>query len=206
MGLRLSMRVYQAADAATFRSLLEQAATRMGGQILWRDSTSSEQDLRYHLGQQVHTLTVPYHPRIEEFSEHLGDLTQKPWLRLRLQEGSLWDYELVEGDVSLDLFSTLPEYWDYPDVNPATIAEWQGKPEVLARAFHLPVEAIDRYLLHWGYQEVSEEDGYTHVRQGKAYPEDEAEYGDCYQIFDFLRRLGGSEPLECATLKLLKQK
>lgn len=201
MGLRLSMRVYQCKDADTFRQLLEQAAISLGGQVLWREGRG-DQYLHYHFGQHTHTLTVPYVPLIEQFSEAVGDLTGKPWLRLRIQEGSLWDYELVEGGQSLDLFSVCPEYWTYPDVDPAEVDQWRGQPAVLAKAWNLPVQAIDRYLVNWGYEVEGDDEGFHYARQGKAYPDDEAEYGDCLQVFDFLRRLGGSEPLDCATLKL----
>lgn len=204
MGLRLDMRVYQGMDAAAFRHLIEQAASSLGGQLIWLDATVRGQDIRYHLGERVHTLTVPYEPGMEEFSERVGELTEKSWLRLRIQEGTLWDYELVDssGSQSLDTFSVCPEYWNYPEVDPAHVAEWKGKPDVLAKAFDVPLETIEHYLVHWGYQDNGEDECYTYVRQGKAYPDDESGYGECYQVFDFLRRLGGSEPVECATLKL----
>ena len=63
-----------------------------------------------------------------------------------------------------------------------------GRPELLAVAWGVPLESIERYVLQWDMEDPNNESSVI-TRPGKAYPTDKFEYGDYNQLFDFLEKL-----------------
>src|SRR5439155_2111428 len=95
--------------------------------------------------------------------------------------------------------STLPEYWQEDD-------EWnqtqRGDPQLLARIWTIDRQRIERYLVPWGFRSL--EDGvFETVRRGKAYDDDQYEYGNILQMHDFLRAIGGIDPFDFSTTEFL---
>ena len=159
--------------------------------------------------------------------EKLGRKSGLPWIELRIQEGAIWDYALYQGDQCVDLFSVCPQYWSDPpqltvfsygsslkrmvfeafgsrryDDMDERLAEWKGKPAVLAELWGLPKARIERYLVNWGIATDPKEHTFQFTLSGRAYPDDQFEYGNYEQFFDMLRVLGGKEPLDLHTLEL----
>jgi hypothetical protein len=108
---------------------------------------------------------------------------------VRIQEGSLWDYSLYDGASHIDNFSTLAEYWDD---NPEWIATQRGNPTLLARVWRIDQATVENYLKPWGFE--LDGDSFRTSLRGKAYPTDRHEYGDIWQMTDFLRALGAHDP------------
>ena len=53
----------------------------------------------------------------------------------------------------VDTFSTLPQYWDYPEEpDEKHLREWAGKPKLLAELWQVPLERIERYFVNWGME------------------------------------------------------
>jgi hypothetical protein len=196
MGMRLVLQLYKGGSEAAFRSYVEQAALNLGGQAPWgRPPAEPEEDFRFHSDGLHHAIYVarPSYPFLLE----IGRLSQLPWIALRIQEGSLWDYTLHRGTEKVDDFSPWPEYWEDP--NQPGFAKFKeerrGNPEVLASVWSVPVERIERYVKQWG--EIADpdvKDLVHHELTGKAYPSDRSPYGSYEQFFDVLRALGGKEP------------
>ena len=93
---------------------------------------------------------------------------------------------LFDNDEQVAQFNPLPEYWD-DGISDEERASWSGDAESIA--FHIPgvaPEAIRPYLRHW---DLAEED------PGKAFPEDQFHFNDCWQMCDFLKRVGLKYPL-----------
>jgi hypothetical protein len=201
MGLRYTLRLYKGTDADAFRRAAEWAAQSLGGSILWDRPGAGRQGMRVASSDDVHSLHLEDH-RAGDFCEEIGARLGVPWIELRIQEGSLWDYCLYRDGLTLDTFSVCPQYWDGDATADAELKQWQGRPDVLAREWGLPVERIRNYLLNWGYRENPDSGTIEFERDGKAYPTDEHPYGDYEQFFDVLRALGGKEPLERHTLDL----
>jgi hypothetical protein len=203
MGMRYTLRLYKGTDAATFRNGMEHAAGALSGSITWGVAGSGDGVLRLSHDGDVHTVFIPYQGTDFTFCREVGRLLRLPWLELRIEEGSLWDYSLYLGDESLDNFSVCPQYWDGGD--PETIRERKGKPDILASTWGLPVGRIERYLVNWGYQVDEKRGTFSFERKGKAYPTDAYPYGNYEQYFDVLRALGGQEPTEQHTITLPNQ-
>lgn len=195
MGARLTLRIYKGCGQAAFRSLAEEAALAVGGRgIEWgRPCPDGEPDcdLRLSHAGDVHSLYVPYQGSDYHFCKKVGELGRLPWIEVRIQEGSHWDYALHSGAEVVDQFSTDADYFHEKDDQ----AHLKGDAAKLAALWNIPLEKIDRYIRPWGRQNEDDET-YHYVLSGKAYPDDQAPYGSYEQFFDFVRALGGSYPHE----------
>lgn len=198
MGLRYTCRLFRTSDAAAFRRSIEDVARGFGGHVDWSQPGRGDEDLRLGSTPTVQTLYLPYGACDWQFFQQISTALNAPLMELRIQEGSLWDYALQLGDKGIDNFSTLPQYWEGPeDTDEEELQRWAGKPKVLADLWQVPLESIDRYLVNWGMQSDPNDSGIYHtLMNGKAYPSDQHPYGECQQMFDFLKALGGVEPLE----------
>jgi hypothetical protein len=195
MSDRRTIRVFKGVDAKTFCAAVERIAVDYGGAIAWNVTPAHhDSDFRTSHNHDVHTVYMPYLSGADYlFCEAVGTRLSVPWLELRVQESSHWDYSLYRGSENLDNFSTLPEYWDDDQ---ARVASQRGNPPLLAAAWGVALPKIDNYLKQWGYV-LNDDDGlYDTILCGKAYPNDEFEYGDFWQIYDFLRALGGLDPCD----------
>src|SRR5262249_47881453 len=198
--------LYKGTDVDRFREAMGLAAKALGGAIRWGQAGSGDQDLRLTHSADVHSVYLPYLDRDFTFCKELGRRLGLPWLELRIQEGSIWDYALYRGADVLDTFSVCPQYWEGEETDAETLEVWRNKPEVLADAWGVPVARVRKYLVNWGYRVDPDEGVFRFERRGKAYPTDEHPYGDYEQFFDILKVLGGSEPGERHTIGLPKPK
>jgi hypothetical protein len=202
LGMCYTLRLFKGVDANTMRTAMAQVAASLGGSIRWGQAGTGDQDLRLDCQRDVHTVYLPCQAIDFTFCEEVGRRLGVPWIELRIQEGSLWDYAVYRGAECLDTFSVCPQYWDGGEADAETLEQWRGKPEILAAAWGLPVERIRNYLVNWGYRADKVEGIFEHQLRGKAYASDEYEYGDYEQFFDVLKALGGHEPLERHTIVL----
>ena len=208
MGMYYYLRLYKGTEAATFREEMSRAAETVGGSIKWNvPHARPDEDLRLAHNNDVHTVYLPYNEDLHlVYFQELGRRLRLPWLEIRIQDGSIWTYTLYRGKEVLDTFSVCPQYWDADQTAPAELEEWQGKPDVLSKAWNLPIERVEKYLVNWGYRDQPDSNFFEFRRTGKAYPTDEHPYGDYEQFFDVLKVLGGVEPREQHTIKLPKNR
>lgn len=198
MGFYYALRLYKGTDTATLRKVMEETAQFFEGSIHWNPgrSASGDCDLRTSHNGETHTVYIPYQHQAETIYCHeIGGRLKLPWIELRIQDGAIWDYSLYKGDQNLDNFSVCPQYCDL-GVDAQSLEAQRGNPQVLAEAWSIPVARIEKYMVNWGIK-VDEDEGICDFqRTGKAYPTDKNEYGDEFQMFDFLEALGGIEPNE----------
>jgi hypothetical protein len=189
MGERNSVYVYKGCMPDDFRDTATSVVVELGGRLEW-DVHPDPMDaamLTSHRGL-VHAAYI--HLKEGEIAKRIGSRLAIPWINIRIQEGSLWDYSLFHGEPHLDNFSTLPEYWEEDDQE--WLATQRGKLDVLARTWQVEESAIANYLKSWGYELIG--DAFRTTLRGKAYENDRHEYGDIWQMTDFLRALGAHDP------------
>ena len=112
MGLNCTIRLYKGCNRRTFRCAIESAAKRIGGAVEWNQIGHGVCDLRLGERGDVQSLEVQYQPDEFMLCKEIGLLLQLPWIELRIQEGSIWDYSLFKGNDVLDNFSVCPQYWE----------------------------------------------------------------------------------------------
>lgn len=200
MGERLTLRVFKGPSKLQFRRVVEDVAIRHGGFVEW-DAIPDDEWLDFRVSHQetVHTVLLPYRDGADYFfCKRVAEQLAVPWIELRIQEGTFWDYSLFFAGEHLDNFSTLPEYWGEDDTWNRT---QRGNAQLLATTWRIERHQIERYLLPWGFQRIEDEEygAFQTTRRGKAYDRDQHEYGDIWQLHDFLRAIGGVDPYDFST-------
>lgn len=185
MGMRYTARLYKPAKKLNIEVAVLNAAARIG---VYACQSKDREDTRLlRIGERggIYTADFPYCDGDFFFFRQLAMELGGVWLEARIQEGSHWDYTLYYPGRPLDEFSTLPQYWDDDEL---LALSKQGRPELLAKAWNVPRDTIDRYIRQWGMRQI-DEDTYETILKGKAYPTDRFEYGQYDQLFDFLEKL-----------------
>jgi hypothetical protein len=201
MATRLTWSIFKGCSLESLHDALQAAAVEQGGHIQWNTEGEAGTALWIASLQEVHTLQICAYSSYRLVLAAATKL-QTPWMELRLQESSLWDYSLMLGAADVCEFSTFPTYWG-PDFS----ARGKPEPRLFAKTWNVPYERIFRYhvqwatlipwyrrLWHWWVRALGHDVYETTGVGGKAYPEDQFEYGDCYQVNDFLRAIGGLDP------------
>lgn len=172
-------------DAASMRPILAQLiATPSEAEELELEGLDVEA-LTY--AETARGVTVMYPGRFTGYanlSQRLSATLMKPVFAFHIHDGDLWMYEFFADGQLVDLFNPWPRYWTRK-FDPPAPAEWAAYAGNIAA--HLPGvdrAAIARYLVSW------EDDAGERVLEGKAYPEDHFGYGDCWQLLDFIAKLG----------------
>lgn len=120
----------------------------------------------------------------ETLAQALSADLQGPVLLLYIFDEDFWGYYFYDAGQELDVFSPLPDYFE--EVSDSERQRSAGNSTLIARYFQVAEETIANYLVLW-------EDA-VFSAAAKAYPDDEYEQGYCWQMADFMRRLGYPYP------------
>lgn len=123
----------------------------------------------------------------DEAAQHLSSRLNKPVFSFHIHDEDLWMFVLFDKGKQVAQFNPLPEYWD-DRISAEERRFWSGDADVVAsRVPGLSSAAIKPYFKHWDFEEEN---------PGKAFPEDVFAYQDCWQLCDFLDKLGLKYPLD----------
>ena len=219
MATRLTLTLFRDCTADQLHAAIDNAIAQCDGSVAWN---ATDDDLgtymAIHHNDTIHTVLIERHGTYG-LLRNVGEPLDIPWMELRIQEGSHWDYSLMKGTEDVCDYSTFPEYFDN---DPARLEMFKGDAQLFAQTWRVPLESIDRYHLQWGPMEseslasriakkirglfvtVERTDLETlltgehaqYSRTGKAYSTDEFEYGDIWQVLDLLHAIGGEDPSE----------
>lgn len=93
-----------------------------------------------------------------------------------IYDEDFWGYYFYDKGQKLDSFMTEPDYFGEDEKGGS------GNVELIAKSFGVAKEDIEKYLMCWT-EEMYEEEAF-------AYEEDECGYCDCWQMADFMGKLG----------------
>ena len=175
MGLFLQTALFPGCDESIARDAVEAAATNPAFYI---DLEACRYAQSYE-GTQVliEGDTLGFAP----LAKALSDASENPVMLLYIYDGDYWGYDFYGGDEE-DHFNTVPDYF-----GPVSLEEKQrltGNPAALSG--WLPTwdtGMMRRYLVHWS--DLDED-----AMEETACPDDRFTYGDCWQMTDFMARLG----------------
>lgn len=123
----------------------------------------------------------------DDASEHLSKSLGVPVISLHIHDGDLWMYVLYRDGEEIDQFNPIPDYWS-EDLSPEERSSWAGDAGVVAENWDgIDAASIDRYLVTWDLDEENPR---------KAYEADEHSIGDCWQVVDFMSKLGLTYPVD----------
>ena len=101
-----------------------------------------------------------------------------------VHDGDLWMYEFYVNGLQRDQFNTCPDYWE--EISEEEKLSWKGSSAVLAENWlGVNKDEIENYLVDLPYDDD---------RSHKAYEDDEFDYGDIWQLTDFMKKLGVPYP------------
>lgn len=118
----------------------------------------------------------------EEIPQTLSQALDTTALLCYIYDDDFWGYFLYQNGQELDVFQAMPDYFEEP--SPQKRARLAGNSAVLSQAFGVDASRVEQYLQTWTEEIVESEE------EQRAYPEDEACIGDCWQMTDFMAALG----------------
>jgi hypothetical protein len=122
----------------------------------------------------------------DQASEHLSAALSKPVFSFHIHNGDLWMYVLFHEGQPVDRFNPVPAYWE-EHLPQEELDLWRGNAELVSQLVpSVAAEAIAKYLITWDLEDMT---------TSKAYPEDEFPINDCWQVSDFMKKLGLDYPI-----------
>ncbi|MFG6394592.1 MAG: hypothetical protein K1W24_10525 [Lachnospiraceae bacterium] len=105
-----------------------------------------------------------------------------PILLCYIYDGDFWGYDFYENGKEIDIFCTVPDYFD--DITKKEAAKLSGNSSIIAKYFNVDEESIKNYLRQWtdAVYEIEDEE--------KAYEDDGFNIGDAWQMADFMQKIG----------------
>jgi hypothetical protein len=187
MGLFLALSGVMIADSGEVRAALADfAAGRSGGCEPVKGTTETPNvGIIAQQGQNVTVLYPDGFCEWDDASRHVSRSLNKPVFSFHIHDGDLWMFLLFQNGEEIGFFNPLPEYW--AELAPEEKAKWKGDAGLIARILPAVSEqSVSRYFVTW-------DPGQT--EQIKAYSSDRFSIGDCWQMCDFMEKLGLSYPL-----------
>jgi hypothetical protein len=183
MGLFLCMSGVVGAKQTDVEKALKEYAAARGGRFEPTTKRSPSWEVLI-LGESDGNTTVVYPGEFLAWDDAAAYLSQSldvPVFSFHIHDDDLWMYVLFVAGEAADQFNTIPDYWN-DDLSDEERQLWAGDAATVARFCpHVREDAIRKYLVPWDLEEDE---------PGKAYKDDEFDYGDCWQLMDFMRRLG----------------
>lgn len=189
MGLFLAMSGVANASRAAVEEALRAYATEKGGTL---DAVAPSTDLSEALliAESGHHVTVLYPSdfvKWDDASEYLSKRLDSSVVSLHIHDEDLWMYVLFSKGDPVDQFNPIPDYWQRK-MPKSDKQVWAGNAAVVAQHWPgLEAESIREYLHEW---DLDEDDS------DLAYDDDQFPYNDCWQMTDFMHRLGLAYPID----------
>lgn len=189
MGEFISISGVIGSDQARVEHALRAYAAARGGNLAAQVGTLGDENMLL-LSESASGVTVMYPDSFlgwDDASAFLSEHLNTPVFSFHIHDGDLWMFILYERGEAVAQFNPIPDYWD-DSVSSDEIESWSGDAESVAR--HIPnlqPANIERYFTRWDLDADA---------PAKAYPDDEFTYGDCWQLSDFMRRVGLQYPVD----------
>lgn len=116
-----------------------------------------------------------------ELAQTLSDKLARPVLLLYIYDEDFWGYFFYENGRELDCFQTMPDYFEENSEEDNLHAG--GNSRLIAEYFGVEEAEINKYFRVWTEELL---DDY----EAKAYEDDAFGQCDCWQMVDFMRKLG----------------
>lgn len=188
MGLFLAMSGVANAGRAGVEDALRAFAAERSGTLEAVDASADPSDalLIAEMGGHVTVMYPGEFMQWDDASQYLSRALGTSVFSLHIHDEDLWMYILFSKGEQVDQFNPIPDYWS-DTVSDAERRAWAGSAAVVAQ--HWPgivPEAIRNYLFEWDL-DVDDSDN--------AYADDQFPYNDCWQVTDFMNRLGLVYPI-----------
>ncbi|MFO1492592.1 MAG: hypothetical protein U1F77_06750 [Kiritimatiellia bacterium] len=121
----------------------------------------------------------------DDASKELSARLKKTVFSLHIHDGDLWMFLLFRDGEEIGRFNPIPSYWE--ELSDEDKEKWKGDSELISGLIPTASSrSIAKYFVEWD----PEQGGET-----KAYPDDEFATGDCWQMCDFMKKVGLDYPI-----------
>lgn len=167
-------------------ALTEFAQGRSGGLELVEGSTDSPNiGVITKTGKNTTVLYPDGFCEWDDASKHISSRLGNPVFSLHIHDGDLWMFILFQKGEEIGRFNPIPGYWE--ELPPEGKAKWMGDARLISETIpSVPSEMIAKYFTEWNLEQEEE---------SKAYPDDEFMIGDCWQMCDFMKKVGLEYPM-----------
>lgn len=117
----------------------------------------------------------------EKLTRAISEKISSYVMLLYIYDEDFWGYFLYDKGAEIDRFSPEPEYFGEDEDSD----KYKGNAEIIAKYFGIEKKNIENYLVKWI-------DEYYDDGDILAYEDDEYAYTDCWQMVDFMSKLGYS--------------
>lgn len=117
----------------------------------------------------------------ETLAKELSREVNQPVMLLYIHDEDYWGYDFYDNGKAVDSFNPMPDL--YEEVSEQERERLAGKSAVIANYFQVDEAKIKNYLVAWT-EDILEN------TTAKAYEDDEFEQCNCWQMADFMRKLG----------------
>jgi hypothetical protein len=187
MGLFLALSGVVGVDSEAVRKALSDYANSHGGGFELHKGTTDEPNIGVVTCKGPNT-TVIYPDGFcewDDVSRHISEQLACPVFSLHIHDGDFWMFVLFKDGKEIGWFNPIPEYWE--ELSEEDRAKWAGDASLVANLIpSTSTSTIECYLTAWDTDEETNR---------KAYPDDEFCIGDCWQMCDFMRKVGLDYPM-----------
>ena len=122
----------------------------------------------------------------DDASKYLSEELGKPVFSLHIHDEDLWMFVLFLRGEEIGWFNPIPEYWE-DDLPTEEKEKWKGNASLIAELIpSVTTDTIAKYFVEW---DLDNEDPL------KAYSDDEFTNCDCWQMCDFMKKIGLEYPI-----------
>ena len=141
-------------------------------------------------GEDFGPITIMYPGEFYDWDDASAFLSKSlgvPVVSVHIHDGDLWMYILYRDGEAIDQFNPIPDYWS-EDLSHEERSSWAGNADVVCDNWEgIERAAIEKYLVTWDLD---------NDEPRMAYEDDEFPIGDCWQVVDFMRKLGLTYPVD----------
>jgi hypothetical protein len=195
MGLFLSMSGIIGAKQTEAENALKELAATHGGRF---EPTTKKSPLWevLVLCESNGNTTVVYPGEFSNWDDaaaYLSRSLDSPVFSFHIHDDDLWMYVLFVAGEAVDHFNPIPDYWD-DNLAEDERRRWAGNAATIGRfCRHVREETIRKYLVQWDLDDD---------KPGRAYDDDEYVYNDCWQMADFMKKVGLRYPISAEGVPL----
>ena len=187
MGLFLSLSgVIDASEKEVHAALSDFARSQSGGFELAEGTTDDPNIGVITRGGKNTTVLYPDgFFEWDDASQYISAQLNRPVFSFHIHDGDLWMFILFQNGKEVGQFNPLPEYWE--ELFTDEKLRWQGDAALIAELVPgVSADAIARYFVEWDPEQEDEL---------RAYPDDDFAICDCWQMCDFMKRIGLEYPM-----------
>jgi len=187
MGLFLSLSGVINADSDDVKKALSSFAQNQNGGFELAEGSTNEPNIGV-ITITGSNITVMYPDGFFEWDAVSKDISEKlgkPVFSFHIHDGDLWMFVLFQSGKEIGRFNPVPGYWE--ELPPREKEKWRGDASLIADLIPaLSADSIARYFVEWDLEDEN---------LAKAYPDDEFSIGDCWQMCDFMKKVGLEYPM-----------